>query len=253
MTNFDFENHVALIGGGGGGIGVAVARRFLESGAKVAIIGRNQSRLDEAVSQLDGLGLPCDALRTFTADLSHWEEQKQIAEQVQQSLGELDIVVNSAGLWELMPIEGLGDDLLNDFVDTNLKTVIYGVKMARHFLRQGGSVIILGSFAGMIPMAKASVYSALKSAVCSFTRSAAAELAPHGIRVNCVIPGVIRTPMTSDYIDQNYDKIINPISMGRVGDAVEVADGILFLCSDRASYITGATLEITGGKFSTQP
>jgi len=115
-----------------------------------------------------------------------------------------------------------------------------------------GVIINLGSFAGVLPMKNASIYSLLKSSINAFTKSSASELASKDIRVNCIIPGVVRTPMTSKYIDENYNKIIKPIAMERVGDPSEIANAILFLCSDLASYITGTTLEVTGGKYLTQ-
>jgi 3-oxoacyl-[acyl-carrier protein] reductase len=119
-------------------------------------------------------------------------------------------------------------------------------------MKKSGVIINIGSFAGIIPMKNASLYSSYKSSINSFTKSAATELADLNIRVNCVIPGVIRTSMTSDYIDDNYDKLISAIPLNRIGTTEEVANTVLFLCSDMASYITGAILEVTGGKYITQ-
>ena len=119
-------------------------------------------------------------------------------------------------------------------------------------MKNEGVIINIGSFAGILPMKNSSIYSSLKSAVHTFTKSSASELGIKGIRVNCIIPGVIRTPMTSKYIDDNYNQIIKPISLKNIGTTMDIANAVIFLCSNKAKYITGAMLEVTGGKFSSQ-
>ena len=120
-------------------------------------------------------------------------------------------------------------------------------------MKNGGVIINVGSFAGKIPIKNSSLYSALKSAICSFTMSAAFELAKKNIRVNCLVPGVIRTPMTSEYIDEKGTKLTNNIALNRIGTLEDISHSIGFLASENSSYITGVTLEVTGGKLIVQP
>ena len=136
-----------------------------------------------------------------------------------------------------------------------LKSTIYGTKNAAAAMKKnsdGGSIINIGSFAGIMAQKNASLYACFKAAIISFTKSAAAELAEYNIRVNCVTPGVISTAMTDDYINDNYQNLIQQISLKKIGTTEEVANGVVFLSSDYASYITGENLCITGGKYLIQ-
>lgn len=249
---FDFTQKVVVVAGGGSGIGLAIARAFLQVNAKVVIAGRNHEKLEVAKSSSKEFFGPQANLHAVSANLSSQSELNRLADETISHFGSINILINSASVWSLTPIESLNDEVLDEYFNNNLKTVIYGAQMAQKYMDPGGSVVNLGSFSGLMPMRNASIYSCFKSAVITFTRSCAAELAPLGIRANCIVPGVIRTPMTSEYIDANYERVIAPIPMKRVGDVHEVADSALFLSSEFASYISGATLEITGAKFATQ-
>ena len=190
--------------------------------------------------------------------LNHWRVQLcQFMPSIdtsyfQSMFQDIDILINNCGTWSLGPISELKNSEIDAHYNNILKSTILGTKFASAYLGESGVIINVGSFAGILPMRNASIYSSFKSAINVFTRSSATELGKLGIRVNCITPGVIRTPMTSQYIDDNYDKIIEPIALGRVGSCEEVANAVLFLCSDLASYITGTVLEITGGKYMTQ-
>ena len=136
-------------------------------------------------------------------------------------------------------------------VGSSISTIL-GTKVAASQLEEGGSVVNISSFAAVMAIHSASLYSTYKAALIQFTKSSASELAERDIRVNCIIPGVINTPMTADYISEHHDRLIKPIAMKRLGHPSEIASGVLFLTSDKASYITGDSIHITGGKYLTQ-
>lgn len=250
---FDFKDKVIFISGGGTGIGFSIAESFLNAGANVIVCGRRAKPLEASKqSHLRKLHIPPEKIHCLTADLSDDEDVGKIKKYILSNYKRIDAVINNSGTWEQRDIDNFDASFVNYHVNNNLKTTINGTKLASEFMINGGAIVNLGSFSALLPMKQASFYSALKSCIVSFTRSAASELASKNIRVNCVIPGVIRTPMTSDYIDSNYERIISPIALGRVGSVQDVANGILFLCSEYSSYITGTSLEITGGKYITQ-
>jgi len=250
---YDFNNKYVFISGGGTGLGYAIARAFLAVNANVIIAGRRSHILEDAITQLNAdFDLVPGRVTYKQVDLGCTNQMKQLSTELKQQLGHLDIIINNCGSWERCPISDMTTDFMDKHISSNLKSVIHGTAMARVLVKGTGSVINLGSFAGVLPMKQSSLYSCLKSSVVSLTQSAASELADQGVRVNCVIPGVIRTPMTSDYIDENFENIVKPIPLGRIGQPEDIANGVLFLCSDQASYITGTTLTISGGKFITQ-
>ena len=193
-----------------------------------------------------------DNIISLTCDMSNEQSVNDLFQTVQSTFNNIDILINNCGIWSLGSINELKDSEIDAHFNNILKSTILATKYAAAHLGESGAIVNVGSFAGILPMKNASIYSSFKSAINVFTRSSATELGKLGIRVNCITPGVIRTPMTSQYIDDNYDKIIEPIALGRVGSCEEISNAVLFLCSDLASYITGTVLEITGGKFMTQ-
>ena len=253
MSLFDFTDKTVIVSGGGTGIGFEIAKSFVLYGAKVTIAGRRKDVLEETLLQIKK-EIPRSDNKIFSTscDMSNEKSVSSLFKTVQSVFQGIDILINNCGTWSLGPINELSEGEIENHFNNTLKSTIMGTKYAYEFMGKGSVIINIGSFAGIIPMKNASIYSSFKSAINTFTKSSAAELGQKGIRVNCITPGVIRTPMTSQYIDDNYDKIIKPIALGRVGNCEEVANGVLFLCSDLASYITGAVLEITGGKYATQ-
>ena len=253
MKLFNYSEKSVIITGGGTGIGFEIAKSFLMCGAKITIVGRRNDVLENAVNQLKKLYPKLEKdIFSLSCDMSDEDSVRNLFNSVKSTYNQIDILINNCGKWSLTKIDQINSDEIDDHYNNILKSTILGTKFATEFLEDSGSIVNVGSFAGILPMKNASMYSSFKTAIKTFTKSSAAELGFKGIRVNCVIPGVIRTPMTADYIDENYAKIIEPISLGRVGECKEVANGVLFLCSDLASYITGTSIEITGGKFLTQ-
>jgi len=251
--NLDFQDKVALISGGGTGIGLTIARSFLLSGANVVITGRREEVLEKSTHVLiKELGDIDSEISFMSCDMSALESVKKVLNKTLEQFGKLDYFINNSGVWSIKQIVNITEDEITYSFENILKSTIIGTQIAANSMEKGGVIINIGSFAGIMPMKNASLYSSFKSSINSFTKSAAAELASLNIRVNCVIPGVIRTSMTSDYIDDNYDKLISTIPLNRIGTTEEVANSVLFLCSDMATYITGAILEVTGGKYLTQ-
>ena len=253
MISFNFNNKSVIISGGGTGIGKEIAKSFFEHGASVTITGRRLNILEKAVKHILKEYPESKAnIHFYKCDMSNEKSVNKLFNNVKKINGRIDILINNCGDWSINKINDLTESDINKHFNNILKSTILGTKLSSKQMSSKGVIINLGSFAGILPMKNGSVYSLLKSAINTFTKSSAAELSSKDIRVNCLIPGVVRTPMTSKYIDENYNKIIKPIAMGRVGEAKEIANAILFLCSDLASYITGTTLEVTGGKYLTQ-
>lgn len=253
MISFNFNNKTVIISGGGTGIGKQIATSFYKNGATVIITGRRSNVLEKAVKSISKENPESKTRISFIkCDMSNEESVSLLFQKVQKENGKINILINNCGDWSLTKINKLDDNHITKHFNNVLKSTIISTKFASSYLTKHGSIINIGSFAGIMPIKNGSIYSLLKSGINTFTKSSAAELGKESIRVNCIIPGVIKTPMTSDYIDKNYASLIKPISLGRIGECEEVSNAVLFLCSDLASYITGATLEVSGGKYLTQ-
>jgi NAD(P)-dependent dehydrogenase (short-subunit alcohol dehydrogenase family) len=237
----------ALITGGNSGIGLATARAFIREGARVAITGRNQQTLDQAARDLGSKVL---ALRADITDVSANEQAIRAAGEI---FGRLDILVASAGIGGSTPLGSTTVEQFEQIIATNLTGVFFTVQAALPFLSTNASVILLGSVHAKIGMAGWAAYSATKGAVRSMGRVMAGELSPRGIRVNVVAPGATRTPIWSR-ISQNADaltalepRIAKATPSGRMSEAEEVANTILFLASDEATNIQAAEIFVDGG------
>jgi NAD(P)-dependent dehydrogenase (short-subunit alcohol dehydrogenase family) len=237
----------ALITGGNSGIGLATARAFIREGARVAITGRNQQTLDQATRDLGSKVL---ALRADITDVSANEQAIRAAGEI---FGRLDILVASAGIGGSTPLGSTTVEQFEQIIATNLTGVFFTVQAALPFLSTNASVILIGSVHAKIGMAGWAAYSATKGAVRSMGRVMAGELSPRGIRVNVVAPGATRTPIWSR-ISQNPDaltalepRIAKATPSGRMSEAEEVANTILFLASDEATNIQAAEIFVDGG------
>ena len=249
----DLKEKVVIVTGAANGIGYAIAKAFFNCGAKVVICGRREPLLKQAIKDIEkevkeGHG----KIVSIRCDMSKEEDVRILVQKTIAVFQRLDIFINNAGTWSSTPIHEVKEEDIMTLVKNNLVTTILGTKYAAEGMKDNGVIINIGSFAGILPQRGSSIYASVKSAVHNFTRSSAAELAGKKIRVNCVIPGVIRTSMTSDLIDKNTSEILLAIPLGRVGTPEDVAPSVLFLASDLAQYITGASLEVTGGKYAIQ-
>ncbi|MDX9717902.1 MAG: SDR family NAD(P)-dependent oxidoreductase [Thauera sp.] len=239
---------VAFVTGGGSGIGAATAERFAGEGAVVVICGRRKEPLDEVVERIRAAGGQGEAV---VADVSDEEAFVGALEACAARHGRLDILVNNAMAFTYGPIEGTSTADWHANFTTSVDGTFWGTRTAMRLMKAGGgSIVNISSICGTLGTPWMAGYSAAKAAVINFSRTAAAEGAAHGVRVNVVIPAVVETPATAGMLAdeasrQNTEKLI---PMGRVGTAAELANAVLFLASDEASYVTGATLPVDGGR-----
>ncbi|MCP8689989.1 SDR family NAD(P)-dependent oxidoreductase [Marinobacterium sedimentorum] len=242
------EGKVAFITGGGSGIGAATAARFAQEGARVVICGRRSEPLDEVVSRIRAAGGEAEAV---LADVSDEQAFVSALQAAADRHGRLDILVNNAMAFTWGSIEEMSTQEWHANFTTSVDGTFWGTRTAMQLMKpHGGAIINLASICGVLGTAWMSGYSASKAAVINFSRAAAAEGAAFGVRVNVVIPAVVETPATAGMLaDGNARKSTEKlIPMGRVGQPEELANAILFLASDQASYITGVALPVDGGR-----
>jgi NAD(P)-dependent dehydrogenase (short-subunit alcohol dehydrogenase family) len=247
------SSKTVVISGGGTGIGLEIVRGYLSEGANVVLAGRRQDILEHSVEALTTADTEYkEQLLAVRADMSREQDVIHLFGQARDRFSAIHILINNAGMWIEKSLLQCTDEDIDSMFHNNLKSTILGTKIAASQLEEGGSVVNISSFAAVMAIHSASLYSTYKAALIQFTKSSASELAERDIRVNCIIPGVINTPMTADYISEHHDRLIKPIAMKRLGHPSEIASGVLFLTSAKASYITGDSIHITGGKYLTQ-
>jgi len=247
----NLRGKVAVITGGTTGIGFATAELFAREGAKVAICSRTQRNVDVAVSALADSGYE---VYGQAVNVSNRDDILGFADRVERVFGGIDVWVSNAGTFLKKKLIDTPEDEWHKSMNVNLKSVYYGGLIAADKLRKrgGGVLINAASFGAVIPVLGSGAYAASKAAVVNMTGSLAGELAPFNIRVVGFIPGLIETPMTADFVGTRPDSLASQVALNRLGTADEVANVLLFLASDCASYITGTSVEITGGKFCVQ-
>ena len=238
------EGRTAVVTGGARGIGYAVARCFVDAGAAVVI-----GDLDEADAVAAAKALPGTALG-FRCDVTVEAEVQALLAYCAEEFGSLDVVVNNAGFTRDATMRTMTSDDFRSVVDVHLYGAWLGTKHASLVMRQQGrgSIVNISSISGKVGNVGQTNYSAAKAGMVGLTKAAAKEVAHAGVRVNAVQPGLIRTAMTEAMPQKAWVDKLADIPMGRAGEPAEVASAVLFLASDLASYVTGAVLEVTGGR-----
>jgi len=251
MNRQDMTGRVALVTGGSSGIGSWAALALAECGATVAInYHRNQDGAAATRAQIEANG---GRAITIQADVSQRLSANALIEETRRQLGPIDILVNNAGdLIQRSPLVEFPDELLDQVIDLNFKSVLYcsqGV-MREMMARRTGTIINVGSIAGHHGGGPgAAVYAATKAAVMCLTKGMAREMSPFGVRVNGVAPGVIDTPFHEKRsTPEQMAQFVASIPMNRVGTSEECGRVIAFLASDAASYLHGEMIEINGGQ-----
>jgi NAD(P)-dependent dehydrogenase (short-subunit alcohol dehydrogenase family) len=243
-----FEGKTVVITGGNSGIGLATAKLFHDEGAKVAISGRDQKTLDEAVKIIGSGTL------AIKADVSKLEDIDKFYAQVATKFGKIDAIFANAGVAKFAPLADSNEQLFDETFDINVKGLYFTVQKAIPHLNDNAGIVLNSSVVNSLGTPNASVYSASKAAVRSLARSFAAELVERGIRVNVVSPGPITTPifgrtgLPQEVLDGFATQIKAENPMKRFGKPEEVGHAVLFLASSEASYITGVDLNVDGGR-----
>ena len=243
-----FQDKVVVVTGGTSGIGLAAAKAFATEGASVFITGRRQEALDAAVRQIGG------KITGVRGDMANLADIDRLYDAVQQKHAQIDVVYANAGGGEFAPLGAISEAHYQSTFDTNVKGVLFTVQKALPLLRDGAAIVLTGSTAGSSGTPAFSVYGATKAAIRSFARNWILDLKDRRIRVNTISPGVTETAGLNDLFgggDQaaaTKDYLAGQIPAGRVGQPEEIAEAVLFLASDAASFVNGVELFADGGQ-----
>jgi 3-oxoacyl-[acyl-carrier protein] reductase len=247
----DLAGKVALVTGASSGIGAATARLLAAQGARVAVgFYRNKQG---AIDVLDSIAAGGGTAVAAVGDFRKTNEIRAVVSQVVSEFGPIDILVNNAGsLVKRQPIRDVNEDMWDDIIALNLKSAVFASQAVAPSMieRRTGAIVNVVSIAGHNGGGPgAGTYATAKAGLTSFTKSLAKELAPHGVRVNAISPGVIDTPFHEMFsTPEMIAGFVKTIPLGRVGTPEECANVIAFLASDAASYVVGETIEINGGQ-----
>jgi meso-butanediol dehydrogenase/(S,S)-butanediol dehydrogenase/diacetyl reductase len=239
------QDKTAIITGGGTGIGLACARLFTQEGARVAIFGRRQDRLNQAQKEIG------DAVLAVQGDITKVQDTVRLVETSVKQLGKVDILINNAGIFGGGPTHEMEDDVWDQTFDINMRGVFQLTrKILPQMITQGsGSIIHISSILGMRSIPGAVAYNTSKGALNQFSRSIAVEYGAQGIRSNSICPGMIETEMTEEMRQDTsmMEEFLKRYPLGRFGKPEEVAKACLFLASEESAFITGTILPVDGG------
>ena len=250
----DFSHKVVIVTGASGGIGAGIAARFAEAGAAV-IVHYNQ-RQHKAQTVVDAIAAHGGKAVAVQADVTKHADIDHLVTQASEIFGGVDVLINNAGVYPLAAVLDMSEDAWNSVIDVNLSSVhVCTQVVANKMINQGkaGTIVNIASIEGETPAPMHSHYSVAKSCALTYTRAAAFELGPKGIRVNAVSPGLIwRQGLEQDWPD-GVRRYREAAPLGRLGRADDVADACLFLASAAARWITGVTLRVDGGVMTHTP
>ncbi len=247
MVSVDLSGRVALVTGGGQGLGQATSRRLYAAGAAVAVNyfpdadGVNRQRAEETAQSLGERAI------AVPADVRDGAQVSQCLAAVLERFGRLDIVVNNAAIIRDRTLRNMSDDDWDAVIDTNLTGVFQVCKAAQGVLSDGGRIVNMASISGVIGFFGQANYASAKAGVIALTKVLSKELGKRQITVNAVAPGVVLTEMGQSIPEDVRQEMLKLIPLRKFGEPDDIANAILFLCSDLARYITGQTLHVNGG------
>ena len=240
-----FQDKVVLVTGGSSGLGLSIAQELAGQGATVVITGRRQEQLEEALSKLG------DQASAVVADVSVIADLAVLFDVIKTRHGRIDVLVANAGMGEIAPLGSITEAYFDRVFSTNVKGVTFTVQGALPLMGEGGSIVIIGSTASIDPGPGLSVYGATKAALRTLVRSWTLDIKGSGVRINLLSPGPVDTPSLRRMLAEHAEAVIESLSekstIGRIGQAHEIAAGVAFLASDAASYINGVELFADGG------
>jgi glucose 1-dehydrogenase len=245
--NLDLSGRTSVVTGASSGIGRTVAGAMAEAGANLMLIGRDEERLQETVSAVKERGGEAEPVAVeLTAD----NAASTIVEATMKRFGALNILVNCAGIFEPQPFETQPLESFDRQMAVNVRAPFALIQAALPHLRPDGAVVNISSIAGYAGFPQSAAYCATKGAVELMTRALATELGPQGVRVNCVAPGNIRTPMNAEQFaaSPEYQKSLeDKTPLGRIGETEDIAAAVVFLASPAAKFVNGASWLVDGG------
>lgn len=257
MLNFDFKEKVVLITGAGSGIGEECAKEFSNCGATVVLCDNKEDRIKKVKDEISEAGGKAVACRV---DVTDYKMIEKLVNFVVEKLGRIDVVVNSAGICKLMPIDEMPIETVDALIDINLKGIIYMSKALTPILKKqkSGKIINMSSIAGRICNSGSNVYATTKAGIMAITSSMARELAPYNINVNSVLPGIVRTNMWEGILDdftkkdnsireETFKQSTDAIPLGRPQTVGDIASMVLYLASEEAKNITAQNIAVDGG------
>lgn len=238
---------VAVVTGSTRGIGLEIAKAFGEAGYNVMLTGRTEESLEKAKGELETIG--CKVATTCISDVSKAEDANKLIANTLAVFGRIDALVNNAGVTCDNLLMRMDEDAWDKVLDTNLKGAFLVTKaVIKPMLKQKkGSIINISSVVGLMGNAGQANYAASKAGLLGFTKSVAKEYGKKGVRVNAVAPGFICSDMTAVLADNVKEQMLSQVPLNRFGQARDVANAVVFLASDKASYITGQVLTVDGG------
>lgn len=241
------DRRTAVITGSAQGIGYAIAEALAAEGANIVIADINGNAANEAADRL-GIG---DRAFGAACNVAESSDVNALVGAAAERFGSLDVFVNNAGITRDATMRKMTEDMFDQVIAVHLRGTWLGTRAASTLMREqvsGGSIVNISSISGKVGLLGQTNYSAAKAGIVGLTKAAAKEVGFANVRVNAVMPGLIHTPMTADMREDIKEARLKEIALGRMGEPAEIAQAVLFLASDMSSYITGAVVEVTGGR-----
>lgn len=239
------KNKIAIVTGGNSGLGFSTAQKLCDNGITTYIIGRTKDKTENACTEIGPNAIP------LIFDLNNLAEIPQMIQNIAKD-GNIDILVNNAGINMKKDFTEVTDEDFSSIIHTNILSVFTVSREVVKVMKQhgGGSIINISSMASQYGIPRVAAYSASKGAIESLTRAMAVELAPLGIRINCIAPGFIKTKMTEKALNsdpERMQKVLGRTPMGKMGEPSNIADAVYFYATSESSFVTGTILPVDGG------